>query len=151
MIRAWRIVEAKHVPAAFDGEGASLFGGRWNSIGTRMVYASATVSLALLEMLAHLRRAATLPKYVLIACEFDDALVDEVAKLPEDWRRFPAPPQLQVIGDNWAKKFSSAVLRVPSAIVEKESNYLLNPAHRDFAKIKMHAAEPFAFDLRLVT
>jgi RES domain-containing protein len=148
--RAWRIVEAKHVPTAFDGEGASLFGGRWNSVGTRMVYASATVSLALLEMLAHLRRAATLPAYVLIACEFDDALVDEVAKLPEDWRRFPAPPQLQVIGDNWAKKFSSAVLRVPSAIVEKESNYLLNPAHRDFAKIKMHAAEPFALDLRLV-
>jgi len=115
-----------------------------------MIYTSENVSLATLEMLVHLQRALTLPAYVLIACEFDAPIVEDVASLPDDWRRDPAPPQLQAIGDNWAKKLSSAVLRVPSAIVEKESNYLLNPAHRDFAKIEIHAPEPFALDLRLV-
>ena len=102
---------------AFDGEGARLFGGRWNSSGTSMIYTSENVSLATLEMLVHLQRALTLPAYVLIACEFDAPIVEDVASLPDDWRRDPAPPQLQAIGDNWAKKLSSAVLRVPSAIV----------------------------------
>jgi RES domain-containing protein len=91
-----------------------------------------------------------LPSYVLISCSFNDAIVEDVAALPEDWRRYPAPPQLQLIGDNWAKSESSAVLRVPSAIIEKDVNYLLNPAHRDFAKIKISAPEPFSLDLRLV-
>ena len=150
MIRSWRIVKSKHAAMAFDGEGARLFGGRWNSSGTSMIYTSENVSLATLEMLVHLQRALTLPAYVLIACEFDAPIVEDVASLPDDWRRDPAPPQLQAIGDAWAKKLSSAVLRVPSAIVEKESNYLLNPAHRDFAKIEIHAPELFALDLRLV-
>jgi RES domain-containing protein len=150
VIRAWRIVTAKHAANAFDGEGARIAGGRWNSPGTAMVYASGTASLAVLEMLAHLRHATTLPAYVLIACDFDDALVNAVGKLPDDWRRFPAPAHVQAIGDTWANKSQSAVLRVPSAIVEKESNYLLNPAHPDFAKIKLHAPEPFTLDLRLV-
>jgi RES domain-containing protein len=152
VIRAWRIVKARHVATAFDGEGARLLGGRWNSPGTRMIYASASPALAALEMLVHLNRALTLPAYVLIECQFDDALLTEVdaLQLPPDWRSYPAPPQLQSIGDRWAKSGSSAVLRVPSAIVDKESNYLLNPAHADFARIKIHPAEPFVLDLRLV-
>jgi len=150
VIRAWRIVESKFTATAFDGEGARIFGGRWSSSGTQIVYVAGTASLAVLEMLAHLRRAETLPAYSLIACEFDDALVDDVAKLPDDWRRYPAPPELQAIGDTWIKKQSSAVLRVPSAIVEMEKNYLLNPGHRDFRRIKIQTPEPFSLDLRLV-
>jgi RES domain-containing protein len=150
VIRTWRIVDSKHAPAAFDGEGARLVGGRWNSSGTRTIYISSTTSLAVLEMLAHLQGALTLPRYVLIACDFDGALVEDVAKLPEDWRRYPAPPQLQLIGDQWARSGWSTVLRVPSAIVDEESNYLLNPEHRDFSKIKISESEPFALDLRLL-
>jgi RES domain-containing protein len=150
VIRAWRIVKAKHAAAAFDGEGARLLGGRWNSPGTRMIYTSSTAALAALELLVHLNRATTLPSYVLISCSFNDALVEDVAALPQDWRRYPAPPRLQLIGDDWAKSESSAVLRVPSAIIEKDVNYLLNPAHRDFSKIKISAPEPFSLDLRLV-
>lgn len=150
MIQAWRIVKSKHLANAFDGEGARILGGRWNSPGTAMIYTSSSAALATLEMLVHLNRGITLPSYVLIRCDFEKNLVEDVAPLPRDWRRYPAPPQLQLIGDNWAKSESSAVLRVPSAIIEKESNYLLNPAHRDSAKIKIGAAEPLTLDLRLV-
>lgn len=153
MIESWRIVKSRHAAAAFDGEGARLLGGRWNSPGTRMVYTSATVALAALEMLVHLGRGMTLPSYVLIACAFDKSLVTPIdeSRLPRNWRSYPAPVELQAIGDEWAKSAASAVMRVPSAVVDRESNYLLNPAHRDFAKIEIKAAEPFAIDLRLVT
>lgn len=150
MIRAWRIVKSKHVANAFDGEGARILGGRWNSPGTPMIYTSSSAALATLEMLVHLNRGMTLPSYVLVSCDFEKHLVDDVVTLPPDWRRYPAPPQLQRIGDRWAKSESSAVLRVPIAVIEKENNYLLNPAHRDFAKIKIGAAEPLTLDLRLV-
>ncbi len=152
LIEAWRIVKAKHAATAFDGEGARLLGGRWNSPGTRMVYTSATVALAALEMLVHLGRGMTLPSYALIACQFDESLVTPLdeSRLPLNWRSYPAPVELQTIGDEWAKGAASAVLRVPSAVVEKEANYLLNPDHPDFAKIHINAPEPFALDLRLV-
>ncbi len=152
MIAAWRIVKAKHAPNAFDGEGARLSGGRWNSPGTRMIYTSSTAALAILEMLVHLNRALTLPSYVLIRCEFDDALVSNIDRslLPATWRSYPAPPQLQAIGDQWVKNGSSAVLRVPSAVIERESNYLLNPEHQTFARVKIFDPEPLALDLRLV-
>ncbi len=152
MIEAWRIVKAKHAAAAFDGEGARILGGRWNSPGTRMVYTSATAALAALEMLVHLGRGMTLPAYVLIACHFEPSLVTDIeaSRLPRNWRSYPAPPELQTIGDDWAKRGTSAVLRVRSAVVNKESNYLLNPEHSDFAKIRIKAAEPFALDLRLM-
>jgi RES domain-containing protein len=150
VLRAWRIVKSKHVATAFDGEGARIIGGRWNSPGTAMIYTSSSAALATLEMLVHLNRGMALPSYVLISCDFDKALVEDVATLPNDWRRYPAPPHLQRIGDDWARSASSAVLRVPNAIIEKESNYLLNPSHRDFSKIKVNAAEPLTLDLRLV-
>jgi RES domain-containing protein len=152
VIRAWRIVESRHAPDAFDGEGASLFGGRWNSPGTRMIYTSSTAALAILEMLVHLNRALALPSYVLIRCDFDDALVSNIDRslLPANWRSYPAPPQLQAIGDEWVKSGSSAVLKVPSAVIERESNYLLNPEHQNFSRVKIYDPEPLALDLRLV-
>ena len=70
--------------------------------------------------------------------------------VPEPELALVLSPQLQLVGDNWAKSESSAVLRVPSAVIEKESNYLLNPSHRDFGKIKIGTAEPLTLDLRLV-
>ena len=73
--RAWRIVKAKHAATAFDGEGARLFGGRWNSPGTRMIYTSATLSLAALESLVHLS-PPVLFKYVAIPVEFDESLIE---------------------------------------------------------------------------
>jgi RES domain-containing protein len=137
VIRAWRIVDATRVANAFTGEGPRLLGGRWNSPGVRIVYASENVALATLEVLVHLRRMASLPEFVVISCEFDEKLVDAVKHVPPSWRDYPPPLQLQAIGDEWIRRARSAVLRVPSVIVPAENNYLLNPAHPKFRRIRI--------------
>ena len=152
MITSWRIVKAKHAATAFDGEGARLLGGRWNSPGSPMVYTAESAALAALEMLVHLGRSVILPAYVIISCSFDPAWLSHLdrARLPENWRSFPAPPELQLIGNEWLKTSSSAVLEVPNAIIPTESNYMLNPRHADFASIRISNSQPFEFDLRFL-
>jgi RES domain-containing protein len=151
-ITAWRIVKARHVSEAFDGEGARVEGGRWNSPGTPVVYTSQSAALAALEMLVHLGRGAILLAYVLIPCTFDEALVSRLdrRRLPKSWRSYPAPPEVQLIGDEWVRGGTSAVLEVPSAVIDTDSNYLLNPQHRDFQAIRVMNPQPFEFDLRLL-
>jgi RES domain-containing protein len=152
MPEAWRIVKAKHAATAFSGEGAARNGGRWNSRGVRVVYASSTKSLAALESLVHLNPPVRF-KYVAIRMKFDDALVEifPPKSLPPDWRVEPPPPSTQRIGDAWVLEERSAVLALPSVIVPGERNYLLNPAHPDFKRIAMGKPERFAFDPRLLT
>lgn len=151
MTRAWRIVREDHGSAAFDGEGAWRFGGRWNSRGTRTVYTSATLSLAALETLVHLNPPVAF-KYVAIPIEFDEALVETFATsdLPADWNEEPPPPSTAEIGDRWVKESRSAVLELPSVIIPAEPNYLLNPAHSDFKRIRIGKPAPFSFDPRLI-
>ena len=151
VIQAWRIVKARHAGTAFDGEGPRLRGGRWNSPGTAVVYTSQSNSLAVLETLVHFDRESPLPQLVVISCRFPDRLMSEIDRsaLPEHWRSYPAQPELQQIGDEWIKSRRSAVLAVPSAIIESERNYLLNPAHPDFSRIHWNAPEPFRFNPRL--
>src|SRR5206468_10273373 len=122
VITAWRIVKARHAATAFDGEGARLLGGRWNSPGSPVVYTAESAALAALEMLVHLGRGASLPAYVTISCSFDPAIASYVdrSRLPRDWRSYPAPPALHLIGDEWVRSASSAVLEAPSAIIVTE-------------------------------
>lgn len=151
MATGWRIVKTRHANSAFDGEGARLYGGRWNSPGTRMVYTTSSVSLAALEILVHLDQANLLSSYSLIAGRFDDNLVQrlERRKLPEGWRAHPAPSELQRIGDEWVESRRSAVLEVPSVIVEDEIICLMNPVHPDFPSMSVGEPRPFYFDQRL--
>ena len=151
MITSWRIVKSKHRARAFDGEGARLAGGRWNSPGVPMIYTAQNAALATLEMLVHLNTSTVLSSYVLIACAFPEALVLRLDRdrLPARWRAHPAVPQLQLLGDAWMKNGLSAVLEVPSVIIQSESNYLFNPAHPDFPSIEVGPAQPFDFDARL--
>lgn len=152
IVSAWRIVKRRLAADAFSGEGARLYGGRWNSPGTRVVYVSQSQSLAALEMLVHLKSAEALDHYVTIEVKFDDALAEKIERsaLQDDWQSEPAPPGLRAIGDNWAAAKRSAALQVPSAVVPDESNFLLNPAHADFARIEIGEAVAFAFDPRLL-
>ena len=149
MIRVWRIVKAKHAADSFDGEGARRAGGRWNSPGRAVIYTSATISLAVLEMLVHLGNSRILDAYLVIPASFDNAEVADVENLPGNWRYYPAPPSLQVIGDQWIESGRSLVLRVPSAVVNREFNYLINPAHEAFGTIEIEEPERFTFDSRL--
>lgn len=151
-LSAWRIVKRKLSGDAFSGEGARLYGGRWNSPGVRMVYTAESRSLAALEVLVHLESPDLLSNYVLFEVSFDVSLVTttEESKLPADWQAEPPPRALLEIGDAWATARASAVLRVPSAIIADEGLFLLNPLHEDFEKLKIGAPLPFRIDPRLL-
>ena len=152
MPEAWRIVKAKHAATAFSGQGAADYGGRWNSRGVAVVYASLTQSLALLEILVHLNPPVTF-RLVAFRLEFDDAWVETfpLQRLPAHWQAEPPPPSTRRIGDRWVREARSPVLALPSAIIPNELNFLLNPAHPDFKQISIRPPEPFAFDPRLLT
>ncbi|HET7437243.1 MAG TPA: RES family NAD+ phosphorylase [Thermoanaerobaculia bacterium] len=152
MITAWRIVRPEYGDDAFSGEGALLYGGRWNSPGHGMVYTCESIALATLEVLAWLN-PKRLCDFVVVSCLFAEKYVETLDRslLPRDWRTYPAPVEVQRIGDAWLKRRSSAVLAVPSAIIEQETNYLLNPEHDDFGWIDQGSPQPFSLDPRLVT
>ena len=151
-VRAWRIVKAKHAATAFSGDGAKRYGGRWNTPGGAVVYVAGSMSLAMLEMLVHLQAQELLKRYVLFEVAFDEELVTGIAPrdLPKSWRKNPPPRAAQRLGDAWLAGEVSAVLRVPSAVAPAEWNYLLNPAHRDFARITIGSKQPARFDPRLI-
>src|SRR5580658_1617758 len=138
----------KFVGSAFSGEGARRYGGRWNSTGVAVVYTSSAISLAILEWRAHLSQWPA-PPSVIIELEFDASLVWSPAKLPANWKRWPSPKANAAVGDHWARSGRSAVLKLPSAIVPTEFNYLLNPAHPDFGKISLGRPQVFKADPRL--
>ena len=152
MPSAWRIVKRKLAGRAFDGEGARLYGGRWNHPGTAIVYCSATLSLAALEYFVHVEPELAPPSLVAVAADLPPGLeieTLEIEALPSTWRSYPAPERLRDLGTGWVRSKRTAVLQVPSSVVPHEMNVLLNPAHPDFAKLRLHAPEPFAFDPRM--
>lgn len=153
MITAWRLIDPAYLDDAFSGKGAKIDGGRWNNIGTAVVYTASQVSLATLELIVHVPRARRLPQYSLIPCYFHEVLVEELdpAKLPSNWRTYPAPPELQQLGEAWIRERQSAVLKVPSAVIEEEFNYLLNPEHEDFKSIDVGEPRSFKLDYRFLT
>jgi RES domain-containing protein len=152
MMTGWRIVPKERANDAFIGEGARRFGGRWNSVGTAVIYGSESKALAALEQLVHLN-PRTPNSYLAFRFRFSDSLAEHfpAKNLPEDWRQEPPPSSTQQIGDLWVRGLRSAVLIVPSIIITAESNLLLNPAHPDFKKITIERPEDFSFDLRLLT
>lgn len=146
----WRIVRAEFAATAFSGEGAFRFGGRWNSKGRRVVYTAGSVSLAGMEMLVHLSRKDILGEYVLVRATIPAGLqVVDAAELPIGWDSDPPGMPSQAFGDAWVDGAASAVLTVPSCVVPYEANYLLNPAHPDFADVTIDEPVPFRFDPRL--
>lgn len=151
VLQAFRILKRKFARAAFSGDGARLYGGRWNSAGVAVVYTSSSVALALLEWRCHLTQWPS-PPVVLIPIEFDAALVWSPPKLPAHWRRYPCSIATRAIGDDWVRSGTSAVMKVPSATVpehHEEYNYLLNPAHSDFHRVRMGKPQVFEIDQRL--
>ncbi|HVT18183.1 MAG TPA: RES family NAD+ phosphorylase [Thermoanaerobaculia bacterium] len=147
----WRIVAARHAERVWSGEGARRWGGRWNPPGVAVVYASSTLSLAALELLVHLDPDLLPINLVAVAAELpsDPPLPTlRLRRLPAGWRTYPAPEFLQELGAEWVRTAGSLALAVPSAVIPSEWNVLLNPAHPDFSRLRMHPAEPFAFDSR---
>lgn len=153
MITAWRIVAAQWADDAFSGEGGRRASARWHSAPARIVYTSSSISLATLELLVHVQRPLGLQDYALVSCLFPEAIVEELdrARLPANWRDYPEPPELRVLGGEWLDKATSAVLAVPSAVTPEEVNYLINPEHEHFRSIEIGTPRPFHVDFRLLT
>jgi RES domain-containing protein len=152
MPTAYRIFKTKFAKSWFDGEGAFLYGGRWNSRGTRILYTSDSLSLAALEILVNLNSAELLSSYSYAKVEFEekDVLpVEEIVKLPKNWSSSPPPSAVQRIGDEWAVSMQSLVLRVPTSVVPGEFNFLLNVGHPNFSTIRRSKPQLFRFDDRL--
>lgn len=150
-IRAWRLVSERWLGTAFSGEGARLAGGRWNSKGTSVVYLGGSLALAALELLVHLDHEQALAAHYAVPVEFDASLVAAVAEgdLPPGFPAAESIPASQRLGDAWVESRSSPLLRVPSAVVPVEHNYLFNPAHPDAQAVEIGEAQPFSFDKRL--
>lgn len=151
-MHVWRLVKTKYTATAFDGEGAWLFGARWNSPGTRVAYASNNSALAVLEVLVHMTGTAGLPGYSLVSASLPDSLVEVFSEtdLPTNWNSSPVPPEVQAIGDAWMHSGRSLALQVPGAVVAGSYNILINPEHAGFKQFKVESCEPFEFDPRLL-
>jgi RES domain-containing protein len=150
----WRIERQKHAGTPFSGIGAKLNGGRWNSVGISVAYSSAALSLAALEKFVHMKLSHSSKQHLVsFSATIPDNLrmeYQEVSHLPQTWRNSESyHPELAKIGDEWLMSSRTAVLRVPSAIIPQEYNYLLNPEHPDFSQIIIGDPEPFALDKRL--
>jgi len=150
-VRVWRICRKYHAKDALNGRGGLFVSGRWHAKGRRVVYTSGTLALATLEVLVHVDHDQMPQDLVQIEVNVPDHFkIKRVKenKLPNDWRSFPSPAYLQELGSKWLEVERALVLEVPSAVIPKETNYLLNPTHPDLEKITVVSIEEFQYDPR---
>jgi RES domain-containing protein len=153
-VRVWRLCQAAYSKKALTGEGGLYAHGRWHLQGVRVVYAAATLSLAALELLVRIDCALAPPDLVAVEIEIPGSVEVErkpLSKLPAGWDAYPAPASTQLLGMRWIAAGKAAVLEVPSALIPREWNYILNPAHPHFARVRVVGRAPFFFDSRLLT
>ena len=148
----YRICKARYAKTAFSGAGGLDAPGRWHHRGQPIVYAAATLSLAALEYLVHLGRTDAKISLVSVQAVIPDDVAIEAAdpaSLPANWNSSPPIEAAMDWGTRWCREARGVIIRVPSAIVSGEFNYLLNPGHPGFKRIKISPPVPFSFDPRL--
>ena len=153
MVTVFRLSKARHARTAFSGIGARLAGGRWNARGQAVVYTSSSLALAALETFVHLQEEFAEPPSSPSASRSPTASRSQAAagrrRPPPGWRRQPVPESTMRYGSAWFEAGETAVLAVPSIVVPSEFNYVLNPAHDGFKRLKISKPWPFTFDARL--
>lgn len=150
-MRLWRLCRKLHAASAFSGEGARLYGGRWNSAGVGIVYTSPSLALAAVETFVNLEPNLIPDDLVAIEAEIPDDIQTEridLNSLPRKWHEL-RDESLRSFGDRWILTAETLALHVPSAAIRGEWNVLLNPEHPDFRKVKVGKPRAFAFDLRM--
>lgn len=144
----YRIALAKYAHS-LNASGRAV---RWNPNDTEVIYTSSSRALACLENIVHRSQLGFNELYCLMIIEVDNSVKNQIVKLkelPADWKEFGQTLLTQRIGEKWLKENKTAVLQVPSSIIEEECNYLLNIKHPDFKKITLTKTEVFSFDNRL--
>jgi RES domain-containing protein len=146
----WRITTRRFASQAFSGEGARLYGGRWNRVGQAVVYTAENRSLALLEM--RVQDEPLRANYLLLPFHLPVTVSLETLDgnvLPKDWRTHAGREVLQSLGGEWLRQLRSCVLAVPSSVMPAELNFLINPLHPDFKHITLGDPEMLETDMRL--
>jgi len=149
-MRVFRLLRKKY-PIELSGKGAAMSGNRWNSKGTEIIYCAESRALAMAEVAVHIS-LATLPNdFVMVEIEIPTTVSVSsfpFAELPEGWNSFPHLLYTQKVGDAFVLGKKVCVLKVPSAVVPGDFNYLFNPNHADFSSIRIVDQEDFPFDSR---
>ena len=150
-MEVFRLARKKY-PIELSGKGASISGARWNSKGTEIIYCAQNRALALAEVLVHLSLAALPSDFVMLTIEIPDAILIETLDLTNlniGWNTFPCTFETPLLGDDFIKRNETCVLKVPSAVVKGDFNFLINPYHIDFYKVKITEQNDFPFDERI--
>jgi RES domain-containing protein len=134
-----------------SGNGAKLYGGRWNNIGVPCVYTSESRALALLEYSANVGMDFIPPRLFFTAIEIQNDLIDEIAfeDLPANWMNVPASSSSKIFGSEKLKKTNFPIIRVPSVMIPTEFNFILNPNHIDASYLKIVSVEDYNYDYRI--
>ena len=148
----YRITKAAYA-RDLSGIGARMYGARWNQKGTAILYTASSPALATVELLVHVDANLQPSNLRLVFIEIPDTASSRTLdseSVPADWRTFPAPAALAEIGTRWAASRQTLMLRVPSAVVVDDYNVLLNPAHPEFASVRIDKDTAYGFDERLL-
>ncbi|WKN45127.1 RES family NAD+ phosphorylase [Tunicatimonas pelagia] len=146
-MEVFRIVKAEYANELF----ASGRTNRWNYTGEKVLYTAASRSLACLENLVHASGEILSEQFTIMVIYIpDDLAVTSVRpnELPSDWFQRARHPSCQAIGSQWFQTENTPILKVPSAIMHQEFNYVLNTQHSDYKKIQLIDQQSFAFDPR---
>ena len=124
---------------------------RWNSLNVEMIYTSSSIALAALENVVHRSGEGLNNLFCLMTIQLPRKKISriKISNLPKNWLTRAGRPFTRSIGDNWIQSKSSLSLKIPSAIIPGEHNFLINPDHSDFRKVKIQNVEPFTFDARI--
>lgn len=150
-MRVFRLSKKKY-SKELSGKGASKSGNRWNSKGTEIIYSAESRALAMAEVAVHLTLATLPSDYVMIEIDIPDNIrINELKlqDLPGNWNNHPPNSSTQKLGDEFIDSLNFCILKVPSAVVQGDFNYLINPYHKEFKKIKISDVTEFPFDKRI--
>jgi RES domain-containing protein len=147
----YRIADCNYIND-LSGTGTRLYGGRWSSVGKPGVYLASSRALAVLEVLVRLQPLFIPDNFCLAEIEVPEDSIEQAntGNLPSNWKDVSPPAAVKNIGDDFLRNRKHLMLRLPSAIVPAEFNFLVNPLHKDMQKVKVIKQEPFSFDERLV-
>lgn len=152
-MEVFRLCRKPYSRNPLDGRGGLFAAGRWHTPRRLVCYASESLALASLEILVHCEPDLAPRDLIAIEVNVPKSVTMEALtqrSLPSSWRKYPAPASLQRLGNAWLDRVSACILRVPSALVPSESNFLINPVHPDARKLRVVQKTPFHFDTRLV-
>jgi RES domain-containing protein len=143
-------ITGKRYARDLTGNGAAMFGGRWNKKGSPVLYTGENKEIALLETIVH-TPSSLIPALDILTLEIpDDSITKlEITNLPKNWAVYPAPVVLSEIGEKWIKKGITIALRVPSCIIHSSHNYILNCRHPEYSRVRLIDQRNFKFDSRL--